>query len=1033
MPSEPDSPDNPDVETAARVFSVGNGRAVTFAPGNLQYHPANNEWRFAENQTDYIYKPNGNISSTFDGWIDLFGWGTGDDPTKSSAEDADYQTFVDWGTNQIGDDAPNTWRTLSKDEWMYIFYNRPNAQSLFGLGTVDGVRGIIILPDNWKAPNGQGMSTETDAEGFHYINDFTYVRDLISYDGDCDDIEFYSAQHPAGKLKANVFCVENFYGLDEGQSCAHFNVFSDINTDERIGQFNFCWEWYSIMLPDENQVFSFEYAYDYMAVGDTKQLTAEDGTTYTITIIDKVISSNDSQKKIIFSLDRPFYFGGNSNGSVGVERFRNRVQIKYVNPNPSSDSASDSVLNANTDFVASTTQELSWRGEFYHNDEGNNFSHNVYTSEQWAKMEATGAVFLPAGGYRDGYDVYFTADLGAYWSSTEYDVEYAYFLYFNSYYCYPQNSFNRHLGFSVRLVKDAEQMPDLPDTPVDPEEPDAVGLITVKAKVPSDWTDEIMVWVWYDGEDGREEPTTQEGDWYVYQQEGSELNIIFKNGYGWQGYYYQTADITGLQPGEPYCYQIPEGESLPVPYLVDCDDDSSADPEEPVIPEDSVNDSYVPEAVDLGLSVRWAAYNVGANAPEEYGDYFAWGEVETKETYTYQNYKWWTNGNIEQITKYCSNHSYGTRDNKEELEAADDAATANWGEDWRMPTSAELQELIDSCTWTWTTQNDVNGYEVLGPNGNSIFLPAAGSFSNALQYAGNSGDYWTSSNNLRESYYSYDLGFSNFGYAKDKESFRYVGKSVRPVCTACSTSPNKPTNPDTPEEPSTPLDTLMGAFSVSATKMVTFSPGNLQYHPANNEWRFARTQLDYIGEANENTSSTYNGWRDLFGWNDCGSGSNYVDYGTNKIDDYEPNTWRTLSLSEWRYLAFERANASSLYGVAQVNGVNGLILLPDNWSCPEGLTFNSGVSSYDFEYHQSFTLSQWEILEQSGAVFLPAGGGSSGSYVYFLQSYGNYWSSTDYTGSWAYYFFFYADEVNTSNYYYSEGRNIRLVKDVATN
>ena len=171
--------------------------------------------------------------------------------------------------------------------------------------------------------------------------------------------------------------------------------------------------------------------------------------------------------------------------------------------------------------------------------------------------------------------------------------------------------------------------------------------------------------------------------------------------------------------------------------------------------------------------------------------------------------------------------------------------------------------------------------------------------------------------------------------------------------------PNKPDDTDKPEEekPDTPVGPGAGSyvakpFSVSATKTVTFSPGNLQYHAVNNKWRFAPNQTDYIGYDNENISSTYNGWIDLFGW---GTGNNptnkstdyndyqtFVDWGVNKIGSYSPNTWRTLTYNEWYYLLTNRFNASNLKGVAQVNGVNGLILLPDAWVCPSGVTFKAG-------------------------------------------------------------------------------------------
>ena len=245
------------------TFSVSADKQVTFSKGNLQYHPANNEWRFAENQTDYIGDANSNIAANYDGWIDLFCWGTGDAPTKSSTSSySDFSTFVDWGTNIIGEDAPNTWRTLSKDEWMYIFYNRPKAQSLFALGSVNGVNGTIILPDNWTTPDG-------------------------------------------------------------------------------------------------------------------------------------------------------------------------------------------------VSFVASTTQGLYWDGSYYYNSNGNNFSHNTYTAEQWQTMEQAGAVFLPASGSRWGTDVFNIGHSSDYWSSTKViENNASYYVYFNSDRLCPLYANDRRHGQSVRLVKD---------------------------------------------------------------------------------------------------------------------------------------------------------------------------------------------------------------------------------------------------------------------------------------------------------------------------------------------------------------------------------------------------------------------------------------------------------------------------------------------------------------------------------------------------------------------------------------------------
>ena len=190
------------------------------------------------------------------------------------------------------------------------------------------------------------------------------------------------------------------------------------------------------------------------------------------------------------------------------------------------------------------------------------------------------------------------------------------------------------------------------------------------------------------------------------------------------------------------------------------------------------------EAVDLGLSVKWATMNIGASAPEEYGDYFAWGETEPKTDYSWETYKW-CNGSSYTITKYCTSASYGTVDNKTILDLSDDAANANWGGTWRMPTYAELTELKEKCTWTWTTQNGTKGYKVTSKtNGNSIFLPAAGyRGKTSLNDAGNAGYYWSSS--LDESTINNDawkVYFNSISRSWLTGIYRFNGLSVRAVC-----------------------------------------------------------------------------------------------------------------------------------------------------------------------------------------------------------------------------------------------------------
>ena len=199
-----------------------------------------------------------------------------------------------------------------------------------------------------------------------------------------------------------------------------------------------------------------------------------------------------------------------------------------------------------------------------------------------------------------------------------------------------------------------------------------------------------------------------------------------------------------------------------------------------------VSDSHA--YVDLGLpsGLLWATCNIGADTPEAYGDYFAWGETETKDTYKWSTYQYCM-GRGNTLTKYCydSNLGYnGFTDELTTLESSDDVATAKWGGNWRMPTKAEFEELLNNTTVTWTTQNGVNGLLFTAANDNCLFLPAAGHFYNTGSiYVGSSAHYLSSSLNTDPSYSprsSWNFYFDQNSYYIDGY-FRYYGNTVRPV------------------------------------------------------------------------------------------------------------------------------------------------------------------------------------------------------------------------------------------------------------
>lgn len=172
------------------------------------------------------------------------------------------------------------------------------------------------------------------------------------------------------------------------------------------------------------------------------------------------------------------------------------------------------------------------------------------------------------------------------------------------------------------------------------------------------------------------------------------------------------------------------------------------------------------EYVDLGLpsGVKWATCNVEASSPSGYGDYFAWGEITTKAKYTEKNSKTWKN----ELGDISGNPLY-------------DAARAKWGGSWRLPSKTECEELKEKCKWTWTSQGGHKGYKVTGPNGNSIFLPAAGWRDGSSLYdAGDDGDYWSSTPNESNAQSTYSLGFFSGSQHVDWY-YRSYGFSVRPV------------------------------------------------------------------------------------------------------------------------------------------------------------------------------------------------------------------------------------------------------------
>ena len=368
------------------------------------------------------------------------------------------------------------------------------------------------------------------------------------------------------------------------------------------------------------------------------------------------------------------------------------------------------------------------------------------------------SIFLPAAGSRYDTSLYYAGSSGNYWSgslATGYPVS-AWYVYFNSGSC-NTNYYYRYYGKSVRPVCPS-------DTWIDNI---SFELNKSELSLTIDDTERL-------------DATIKEGsdtiNYFTVKWSTSDPSVATVN---------ENGVVTAVSEGKATITATFKGKSSTCNVIV-----------KNIVPE--------PEFVDLGLSVKWATFNVGAARPEGYGDYFAWGETETyyergyaqssppvwKEGmsagYSWSNYKY-CDGSSSTLTKYCYNSSYGNNgftDTLTILLPEDDVAHVKWGGDWRMPTKAEFNELLDNCYWAWVTQNGIKGWKVTSrkDSNRSIFLPAAGyRYDTSLYNAGSSCNYWSSSLYTSGPSSAWYLDFSSRDHSTNYYGRSY-GQSVRPVC-----------------------------------------------------------------------------------------------------------------------------------------------------------------------------------------------------------------------------------------------------------
>ena len=345
-----------------------------------------------------------------------------------------------------------------------------------------------------------------------------------------------------------------------------------------------------------------------------------------------------------------------------------------------------------------------------------------------------------------------------------------------------------------------------------------------------------------------------------------------------------------------------------------------------------------PQMVDLGLSVKWATFNVGAVSPEEVGCFFAWGETEEKTTYSRYTYKFNSGDYYTKTVKYCDNTDWGIRDDKNTLDPDDDVATVLWGNDWRMPTYAEMDDLLEKCTWTWTTINGVEGYKVTsnvaGYTDRFIFLPAAGICNDEWHMgSGRTGHYLTSSTSNAGYAAAWKLCFDQSGSIKRIGANRFFGHSIRPVAK----------NPDEkknmiPEPVDLGLSVDWATFNLGAS-----SPGE---------------------------------YGDYFSWGEITNKGYY------SLDSYIYNYDQYLDMTSKENIS------GTKYDAAHVR-------LGSGWRMPTKEECEELVNNCTWSWEQ-YDGGNWgmKVTALNGnSIFLPAGGYPNPSWMQ-VGSYGTYWTST---------------------------------------
>ena len=1038
------------------LFSVSATQQVYFSQGNLQYQASSNNWRFATNQYDYIGSANSNISQTYNGWIDLFGWGTSGynhgavcyQPWSISQTTSDYYAYgseiynlydqtgqADWGYNAIsnGGNQTNQWRTLTTDEWQYVFNTRTTSSGLrYAKAKVNNVKGVILLPDNWSSStyslNNTNQGSASYSSNTISISQWSIIENagavFLPAAGyrrgtTASFVNSHGDYWSASFLDRNLACIVSFTGeyLYPLAGSSHYqgqavrlvqdnpdlptvttNTITNVTQTSATGGGNVtnagsstvtargvCWG------TSHNPTVSGNHTTDGTGTGSfTSNIT---GLTANTMYYVRAFATNNagtaygSEVSFTTSAASTYTINVSANpsngGSVTGGGTYQQGQSCTVSATANSgytfvnwtENGNQVSSNANYTFTVNSNRTLVA-----------NFSSqapSTYTISVSANPTNGGTV-SGGGTYQQGQSCTVTASPNTgyafgFWSVNNMQVS------TNASYTFTVNgdcAFDAWFYTVPGVITD--QVTNIQQTSAT-----CGGYVTTSGGVGSiDITERGICW------STSHNPTTN--DSHASNGTGMGHYLVNMTNLTANTTYYVRAyaiNGAGIGYGEEVSFTTLQNATLPT---------VTTNPVTIYTQNSALGGGNVTSNGGATVTQRGVCWSMSHNPT--IGDSHANSGTGTGEFMV--SMMGLTPSTTYYVRAYATN-SVGT--------AYGNEVSFTTYHDPALPT-------VTTSQVTNITQTSATGGGNVTSSGNSTVTERGICWSTShnpmtndshLSSGNGTGSFSVNMTGLtvHTTYYVRAYAINDAGTVYGNEISFFTG-------TQC------------------PIGAINSLFSVSATKQVWFSKGNLQYKASNGMWCFADYQENVIGGANSNISSSYSGWIDLFGWgtsgwncgntyyhpwdsddsNGCLYGPPYGNYNLTGI--YEDcdwgrynaiynggniaGQWRTLTKNEWVYL-FETRNASTVNGIAnaryakaKVADMQGVILFPDSYMHPSSVAQPTGINETGNTGWNGniYSISDFSLMQAAGAVFLPAAGSRVGTSVSGVGSVGCYWSAS---------------------------------------